>query len=396
MKLSPLHRRLLPVYLSCFFEGCIFWYAIEKVFMVHIGFTPRLIAINVIVVLLVGTVFNIPGGILADRWSRKGTVILSIAALGLATLMLGLSHSVQQYVAASTLYGLYYALYDGSFGAMVYDTVIDETSLRDGFETCLGYATFIESIALVVGSLFGGFIGSKLGLSVAYFLSLPGCLISIFALTFFKEPRLHEKQLKLAITSQIRRSYMAVVHNRYLIWILITVVLSIVLTEFLSELDQLWPLALHLKLILYGPLNALLLLGYGLGGVIGGKLVKHSVFLILTAILGFVCICLLMVHSMPIIAIAQFGVILIYGALYTVTIGALHDQLPTSIRSGAASVVGMLSGVIFIPYALLFSSVAQHASVLVAARLLIPLAFCAGLGLIFILKLQGHRRSPTT
>ncbi len=357
--------------------------------MVHIGFTTKLIALNVIVVFLVGMIFNIPAGILADRWSRKGMVMLASTSLGLATLLLSLSSHVWEYLVASILYGLYFALYDGTFNAMIYDTVLDETKSRDGYESYIGYAGFIESIALVIASLFGGLIGSRLGLSVAYFLSLPGCILSIIALSYFREPLLHKKQNDVTITNQIRSSSTAVFHSRYLVWVLITIVVSVVLCEFLSELDQLWLLALHLKLIYYGPLNALLLLGYGLGGVVAGHVMKRSSLYVVLALFGILCTCLLIVRSMPIIAVAQFGVLLVFTAIDTIAIGALHDRLPTAIRSGSASVISTLSGLVFIPYVLLFSSVAEHFSVFLAARLLIPIACIAAIGMLYICK---HRR----
>lgn len=377
---SNLGHRLLPLYISSFFQGLIFWYAIEKVFMVHIGFTATLIAVDVIVMNVVGLLLNIPAGIIADRWSRKGVITVSIGSLGLSSLLLGLSHTVLAYIVFSALFGVYFALHDGVFDSMIYDTVIEENDSRVGYEKYLGYYNLSASIALVIGSLAGAVIGSKYGLKSAYFMSVPSSIIAIMALSLFHEPKLHKQHADMHVLAHVKQTFGAIFKRGYLTWVLLAILASAVLFDFILEVDQLWPLALHLKLVWYGPLNALLLAGYGIGGPLAAFLVKKKAYSMLACVLAIVSTVALLIHSMPIIAAAQFGVICIFIALYTIALGKLHDTLPSHVRSSSSSTVNMMTSVVFIPLVFLFGRVTQNSTVFVAARMLVPIAIVGILG----------------
>jgi MFS family permease len=374
----------MPLYISSFFQSLVFWYAIEKVFMVHIGFTATLIAVDVIVMNVVGLVLNIPSGILADRWSRKGIVTVAISALVISSLLLGLSHSVLAYIIFSALFGVYFGLHDGVYDSMIYDTLLEENKSRKGFEKYLGYYNLCASAALIIGSLLGAIIGSKYGLKTTYFLSLPGGIVSIIALFFFKEPKLHKKHSNVEVFPHIKQTFGAIFQRGYIAWILVALLASAILFDFTLEIDQLWPLALHLKLIYYGPLNALLLAGYGIGGGLATLLLKKRVFVIVACVLGLVSTTALLVHNMLIIAAAQFGVVCLFVSLYTMALGKLHDTLPSRLRSSSSSTVNMLTSVAFIPLVFVFGNITQHRSVFVAARMLIPVALLSVIGFLLL------------
>ena len=66
-----------------FLTGLVFWYAIEKLFMQSIGITPFQIGINAVVLIVITVLFDVPSGILADKWNRKYTLILGLLSLAI-------------------------------------------------------------------------------------------------------------------------------------------------------------------------------------------------------------------------------------------------------------------------------------------------------------------------
>lgn len=354
--------------------------------MTHIGFTTTLIAVDVIVMSVVGLLLAVPSGIVADRWSRKGVIALAITSLGLSSLLLGLSHTVTAYIIFSVLFGIYFALHDGVFDSMIYDTLIEENNSREGYEKYLGYYDLFASIALVIGSLAGAALGVRYGLRSAYFLSVPSSILSILALLLFREPTLHKQHADMQVLAHVKQTCGAIFKRGYLAWILLTILASAVLYDFLLEVDQLWPLALHLKLIWYGPLNALLLAGYGIGGPLAAFLLRKKLYSWLACIVGIVGTSALLVHNMAVIAAAQFSVVCIFIALYTIALGKLHDQIPAHLRSSTSSTASMLSGIVYIPLVFLFGKVTQGHTVFVAARMLVPLAVLSVIGLVITLR----------
>jgi MFS family permease len=118
-------------------------------------------------------IIEIPSGILADRWSRRGVLMISSAALMLCSLIGGLSKNVAIYIVAALILGVYFAMYSGTLDAVVYDTVLEETGDSEVFENRIGRVRLVESIALVASSLLGGWLAGLFTPRLMYFLSVP-------------------------------------------------------------------------------------------------------------------------------------------------------------------------------------------------------------------------------
>lgn len=82
MRISQIQK----IYISHVFTGLVFWYGIEKLFMRSIGISPFGIGLVTATTLTSSLVFDIPSGILADKWSRKGTLMLSAVFLAVCSL----------------------------------------------------------------------------------------------------------------------------------------------------------------------------------------------------------------------------------------------------------------------------------------------------------------------
>ena len=91
---SPLQKRLRPLHLAAFLQGIGFWVPVEKLFMNEIGFDAASIGLMAAAYAAVVPILEVPSGILADRWSRRGVLMAASAALALSALIGGLSHNV--------------------------------------------------------------------------------------------------------------------------------------------------------------------------------------------------------------------------------------------------------------------------------------------------------------
>ena len=80
----------------------------------------------------------------------------------------------------------------GTFDAIVYDTVLEETGDSDRFESIVGRVRMVESAALVLGALGGGALAALTTPRVTYFATIPFLVASTAFLLAFREPRLHE------------------------------------------------------------------------------------------------------------------------------------------------------------------------------------------------------------
>ena len=100
---ATLNRRLRPLYIAVFLQGFLLWLPVEKLFMNQIGFTPVSVGVMAAAYAAVTPLLEVPSGVLADRWSRRGVLILSAVALLLASLVGGLSRSVPTYIVSAMI-----------------------------------------------------------------------------------------------------------------------------------------------------------------------------------------------------------------------------------------------------------------------------------------------------
>jgi MFS family permease len=376
-----LHKRLIPLYIATFFQSFVLWYTIEKLFMQSIGFNNITIGLMVAVYSAVMLAVETPSGILADRWSRKGVLILASVCLSLSALIGGLSHGISIYLICAVLWGTFYACYSGMYDSIVYDTVAETTDKNKLFDFFYGRVQLVDSIALVLGGLVGSLIAGHIGLRATFFLSVPLGLVAITALLRFKEPTLHKKQVALPIRLQIGATLQAITKNRSLTPIIIVLILRAALTYNLYEFAQLWLIELHTPTEYYGVAYAVLFTSLGVGGVAVGKLKLNRYPFMAATILVMLagCLGLIFFRNTPGIVISQF---LVASGLISVSVifsRLLHDGLSPSIRAGAASATSTAGRFIIIPLAIVFGYVSQSFSIYKAAYILMALVIVMAL-----------------
>src|SRR5437762_1748437 len=99
-------RRLRPLLVAQLLQGVAPWVPVEKVFMTELGFTPALVATMAAAYAAVVPVLEIPSGILADRWSRRGILMMAGAAATTSVLVGALAQGVTSYIASAMLLGV--------------------------------------------------------------------------------------------------------------------------------------------------------------------------------------------------------------------------------------------------------------------------------------------------
>ncbi|MDN5860515.1 MAG: MFS transporter, partial [Pseudonocardia sp.] len=155
---GSLQKRLRPLHLTVFLQGVGFWVPVEKLFMSEIGFDAAGIGLMAGAYAAVVPLLEVPSGILADRWSRRGVLVVAGAALALSALVGGLSHDVPTYVLSALALGVFFAMSSGTIEAIVYDTVLEETGDSAEFERQMGRIRMVCSLALVTSALAGGLL----------------------------------------------------------------------------------------------------------------------------------------------------------------------------------------------------------------------------------------------
>jgi MFS family permease len=382
-----LRRRLLPLYVAVFLQNLALWVPIEKLFMTTIGFSPASIGAMAAIYAVVVPVLEVPSGVLADRWSRRGVLMLASIAAILSVLVGGLSQSVAVYLVSAAFLGVFFALQSGTLESVVYDTVLEETGGSDGFEKTIGRVRLVESVALVASALAGGAIAAVAPLRATYFLTAPLLLASTVVLLRFREPRLHKAEAEESLRRQLASTYRTILAPGRLRAVVALTVAGSVLMQAMLEFGPLWLVALAVPAFLYGPHWAGLTSALGLGGLLGGQawITRPWPVGFLGVAIIACCVVLALSHQALLVVGVQVVLTLLVVAVSIPVLRRLHDAVPSSIRAGVASGVGTLTWLTFVPFALGFGAVSERAGVDRAGWLLVAIAAVAALLVIVVL-----------
>jgi hypothetical protein len=372
-------RRLMPLYIAAFSQGLVLWAPIEKVFLRSLGFDQASLGLMAACYSSLIPLLDLFSGILADRWSRKGVLMLASFAAMLNALLGGLSHNVPTYLLSTLFFGIEVALISGTFESILYDTLLEQFGHTNAFERRLRQVKLLSSLALLFSALAGGLVATLLSPRVAYFATIPLVAISLGALLIFQEPHLHHTEERTSLSVNLRTISQTLFQRGKTLRIIIVLLAMSLLLSAIYEFGPLWQVALAAPVGLYGLTNATVLAAGGMGSLLSARLsLKKPVCIV--GVAG-----LLVGSSLALVVMRNVIVdILAQGALVAGGVGVsmvftrlLHDCLASSVRAGAASGVGALSSMTFVPFALLFGVVSQHLGIFHAGWMVVGVTLLA-------------------
>jgi MFS family permease len=368
-------RGTIPkIYLSNFLTGLVFWYGIEKLFMRHIGITAFGIAVASVGYYAVALLADIPAGILADKWSRKGVLMLSTVSLALASLLCGTSHSLGQYTIGYVFYGFYIVCTSGTYQALAYD-VLHEQQRTASYSKVMGraYAVFLAGAG--VANIASGFIARHDNLELPFLLSVVPCAINLVVMAGIVEPHFHKQEQQGKLLPQLSNSVRALVGIAVLRSLTIVWCALAVATPFTQEFSQVYILHFTSNSITVGLLWAGAAFAWALGSMLAHRAKSYfgwyvGISLLPPLVLGFTT--------------RAWGLIVVFAQLalgqvaFNLIETSIQDSTPSAVRTSVLSVVSSLGRIVELPAALLFGWLTLHYGVFAMTRF-IAVASAAGL-----------------
>lgn len=116
-------------------------------------------------------IFEIPTGVIADRFGRRTSYLLGTITLSFSTLLYLWMWQIRGpfwgWVASSILLGLGFTFFSGALEAWLVDA-LHATKFKGSLESVFSKGQIVGGIAMLVGSLGGGFIAQLTNLGVPY------------------------------------------------------------------------------------------------------------------------------------------------------------------------------------------------------------------------------------
>jgi MFS family permease len=378
---------IFKLYISNFLVGLVFWYGIEKLFMQHIGLNAADIGVINAVALAVPMLLDIPSGLLADRWSRKGILICAALFLGASGVTAVTSHSVAPYVLAYVFYGLYLVCTSGVYQAITYD-VLHEAGRSNEYSKIMGreYALFLSGAG--VANIASGFLAT-VDITLPYWLTLASCALNLAVLLTIREPTFHKKEQKEKIIRHLGAAVKTLAKVALLRSLVAMSVAMGVAELFKQDFSQLYLMVFTTSPILLGLLWAGYAFGWGGGHAIAYYLRKHLNLLIVISLIALIAMAF--VHSIWGLAIMTVQIIT-SSAAYNLIETRIQNETPSAVRASVMSATTTLYRLTNLPMSFVFGWLIAQYGVFAAWQLI---AAIAAVALAYWL-LIGQRRPKTT
>lgn len=356
---------ILKLYIANFFIGLVFWYGIEKLFMQTLGIDATQIGIVIAAVLGFNLLFDIPSGIIADRWSRKGVLVLSLIAMIIGCVILGNAEGFIPYLIG---YGIFYGLYvvgtSGTLASIIYDTLY-ENSKANLYSKIMGRSSAFYLTGIAVANIASGFLSELLDFRAAYFLTILSCIVAILIIITIKEPTFHKMEQKERMLPQLGSVTKAMMKSKMILALAIILSALTVVQVFKNDFGQLYILRYISEPQFIGLLWAGGALSWATGNLIAHHFKTRLTSLMLITILPLLAMSFIDTWlSLVLFMIQQIAM----GALFNQIETRVQDATPSAVRTSILSVLSSLGRSVAVPVSIFIGWLISQYDVLLALR----------------------------
>lgn len=355
--------RIQKLYVSNLLTGLVFWYGIEKLFMQSIGIDAFGVGIVTAIILVFTLLFDLPMGLVADKWSRKGQLIISAMSLGTCTLIMGMSTGLTTYVIGALFYGLYLVNTSGTYQAITYDILHEEGRATEySKEMGRAYALFLVGAGLANAA--SGFIGQA-DLRLSFWVSLIPPLLNCVVIWSIKEPTFHKEQQEAQLVRQFGRVVKEVAKKKTMRSLVLIWMGFGMIATFTLDMSQLYMLTFTQSPIQLGLLWAAFAFALAAGSYIAHRVKAHLTPVILVA-MSLMVMFSLTKQSWGLIIFMVYAVCNTGASMLIET--HVQQNTESSVRASVLSLLSTMSRLASLPTALVLGWLAREYGIFAAVR----------------------------
>ncbi|MHA1647640.1 MAG: MFS transporter [Promethearchaeota archaeon] len=215
---NDLQKNIVKIALSDFFYNFGLIWAIYLLYFRFLNYEFQEIGLFEAICSITIVLTELASGSLADIIGRRNTVILGNISMLILSLVLGLgSGGTLILIIAGIFNGLDFSFRSGARTALLYDTMI-ELNRADDFLKVSGRIHAFSLISKMLGMIIGSFL-FLINPRIPYWIWSGFLIISIFILTFVKEPRTSPNQLKITeLWQNMKSGVKFIFKNKALLW----------------------------------------------------------------------------------------------------------------------------------------------------------------------------------
>ncbi|SHE87155.1 Major Facilitator Superfamily protein [Seinonella peptonophila] len=324
------------LYLICFFNHFILAYVIERLFWEQHGITIAQVVYAEMIYSLTVILFEVPTGIIADRWGRKQMIILGILLGCFEFLILVFASSFWHFAVVMLIAGIGNASISGSEKALLFDSLLF-TGNASTFEKYVGRLHAIELISALLAALSGGFLAHRFGFEFNYWISLISMLIALCLSFTLVEPPIKSELDELTSIKDYVVTSLRFFRNHPGIYL--TVLTGMITGAVLNYIDEFWQLylkGLNIPVLYFGLFSASMMISRIPGNLFAHILIRRypyrTIFIVMLSAITFCFLYITWIHNITSLIMILI-ICICTGLIEPTTTGYLHHRIDSSLRA---------------------------------------------------------------
>jgi len=168
-------------------------YAFYTILFIERGKSVTDIAVLIALWSTFAIIFEVPAGILADRWNRKNMLAISEILKGFCFVIWFFSHTFIMFAVGFLFWGIASAFVSGTEEGLIYDNLKSDGD-EESFTKVYGKAQFYANIGTVTGIISAGVIVNFITIPGIALISAAICFINVFFALGIREKNYYSEQ----------------------------------------------------------------------------------------------------------------------------------------------------------------------------------------------------------
>lgn len=250
MNCQQIKSNIWKYYLATALAQFAFYTPIIQLFYLTHDLTIFKIAILGVVWTIVKMILEVPSSILADKWGRKQTMIISSVFTILSVITLLYATNFLFFIVASIWSAAAYAFLSGTDVAFFYDS-LKVLKKEDEFDKLWARQQIYQQIPLFTAFASSGFL-FKYSQLLPFQLSLGFLILSLIVTLTLYEPKYHKPIENISVFSHFKQSTQFILKNSYLKLVLIFSLFFCLGSDISYGYGQIYLKQLALPVVLFG------------------------------------------------------------------------------------------------------------------------------------------------
>jgi MFS family permease len=364
-------KNINKLYLIIFFHNLIPAYVIERLFWEQRGMSVLMVVLCEIIYAVTIVIFEIPTGVLADKFGRKPLLVFGAVLSMLEFIILQFAHHFWTFALVVSLAGISTACTSGAWNALLYDSLAAVQKQRS-FEKIVGRMNSLDFVGSLIAALSGGVLAKYYGFEFNYILSAISMFLAFVLTLLVKEP----SRISLNEDTQtIQENFMFYIRKSFSIYKTNPKLVSIIthamaIGACITYLDEFWQLYLDeigYSVLFFGVFSALISLARIPGNLLASYLLSYFFAeSIILFILGITTVCFFMTAIFP----GSIGLIMILiiflasGVMDPVVTGYIHHHGNSDIRATMESIQSLIESILTFTVGIVFGMISSNISVI--------------------------------